>query len=504
MTDHDALRGIGDNGGPLMPGTPEYDAAIIEAVKLVRYSSVNDALDPAEIGAIGEDRPLARKKAIDACRSLALIRLAQMKADAHHDAVLIDFIAAHSDNKFGRCAEPTSRMEAVTGLKERTIRGRLKALADAGIIGREVRGSNGDTTLYWLTYDRAAVGGSSYDLFRVIAPHIAGHKVGRPPKLRVPLTDVPETETPARLARQGSGGNPGKAGSPGFCETPERQACQGGGKPGSPGGRKDRLADTTTTRSTATSHNSLDSPCETRTGEIEARRASASRSPQAPAFPDLFDASPVPGVTFPTAVLSAIEGGTAKIAAETLIDAVKAQLRAGASREQIEASMRKAVVDLASTETKPAPSALMRKVLTYVERAVSQRVAQPAYVPGTTTERIQNIPFGYADPDAPCVPPPSPISGVDYPSVILGAIEGNQAAQAARNLNQAVDAALRRQVPAAQIAAAMRNAVAWLSQRCRPELYPNDLLIQAQQSVDREQRFSSGAFRGTGIAPLAA
>lgn len=85
---------------------------------------------------------------------------------------------------------------------------------------------------------------------------------------------------------------------------------------------------------------------------------------------------PIPGITFPTAVIEVMESGRAAASVSALVDAVKSQMKAGTPVDWIESAMRKAVGDACADagDEEPTPSALIRKVLRFVERSAAENV----------------------------------------------------------------------------------------------------------------------------------
>jgi hypothetical protein len=147
---------------------------------------------PADIGALGDDNPLRRLKAIGAGLAMAIARYMRSKLCTPVDLALIYFVAVHCDNAHGRCAEPSYRMAKFANVDERTVRRRLKKMVAVGILGQAIRA--GGTTRYWVLYDEALVFGSAYDLMSAVAPRNA-NPVGRPPKVAVATKKGGHSET---------------------------------------------------------------------------------------------------------------------------------------------------------------------------------------------------------------------------------------------------------------------------------------------------------------------
>jgi hypothetical protein len=174
-------------------GSPEYCAAIRDLLDLFQPGWVPTSIvKPADIGALGNDNPLGRHKAIDAALATGIVRYTRSELRTPVDLVLLYFIARHCDNEHGRCAEPSYRMAKFADVDERTVRRRLKKMVAVGILGQATLA--GGTTRYWVIYDQAVVFGSAYDVLNAIAPRNAT-PVGRPPKVAVATKKGGHSET---------------------------------------------------------------------------------------------------------------------------------------------------------------------------------------------------------------------------------------------------------------------------------------------------------------------
>lgn len=117
---------------------------------------------------------------------------------------------------------------------------------------------------------------------------------------------------------------------------------------------------------------------------------------------DLFGGrGPVVGVSYPSALMRALEKGSAPVAASALEDAVRAQLKAGAPPEDIEGAMRKAVAH-AEDRKETTPSGLLKTAVSFVENAKrfadERKKADAARAASAAPRRALVIPNGKVEP----------------------------------------------------------------------------------------------------------
>lgn len=110
---------------------------------------------------------------------------------------------------------------------------------------------------------------------------------------------------------------------------------------------------------------------------------------------DLFEAAdgPCPGVELPTALQAAIDGGTAKVSAQTLIDAIRNAQRRGVDAVKIEMSLRKAVAMACKDagDREPSPSAMLTRGVWFVERSDGETISKPLEPRSTGAPKALNV-----------------------------------------------------------------------------------------------------------------
>ncbi|WP_296205025.1 hypothetical protein [uncultured Hyphomicrobium sp.] len=110
---------------------------------------------------------------------------------------------------------------------------------------------------------------------------------------------------------------------------------------------------------------------------------------------DLFEAAggPCPGVELPTALQAAIDGGTAKVSAQTLIDAIRNAQRRGVDAVKIGMSLRKAVAMAAKDagDREPSPSAMLTRGVWFVERSDGETISKPMEPRSTGAPKALNV-----------------------------------------------------------------------------------------------------------------
>jgi hypothetical protein len=162
-------------------GSPAHYKAIRDLIdQFHKGEAPPSTVGPAAIGALGDVSPFDRLKACDGAFAMAVVRLRRSKLDTPTDIALLLFLKIFSDNSYGRCTQPISRMAAFANVDARTVQRRLRALKDAGLIEEERR--SGRPTAYWLIYDAPAIIGSSFDVICAIAPSTK-RPPGRPSKI---------------------------------------------------------------------------------------------------------------------------------------------------------------------------------------------------------------------------------------------------------------------------------------------------------------------------------
>lgn len=107
------------------------------------------------------------------------------------------------------------------------------------------------------------------------------------------------------------------------------------------------------------------------------------------------------GVSYPSALMRALEKGSAPVAASALEDAVRAQLKAGAPPEDIEGAMRKAVAH-AEDRKETTPSGLLKTAVGFVENAKrfsdERKKAAAARAASAAPHRALVVPNGKVEP----------------------------------------------------------------------------------------------------------
>lgn len=122
---------------------------------------------------------------------------------------------------------------------------------------------------------------------------------------------------------------------------------------------------------------------------------------------DLFGGrGPVVGISYPTALMRALEKKSAPVAASALEDAVRAQLKVGVEPQDIEAAMRKAVA-YAEDRRETAPSGLLKAAVAFVENtkrfsderrkadAARLSTARGRSIPNVICEPLQQVAWEY-------------------------------------------------------------------------------------------------------------
>jgi hypothetical protein len=162
-------------------GSPAHYKAIRDLIdQFHKGEAPSSTVGPAAIGALGDVSPIDRLKASDAALAMAVARHRRSELDTPTDIAIMFFIKVFSDNNFGRCTQPLSRMAAFANVDVRTVQRRLRALKDAGLIDEEPR--SGKPTAYWLIFDAPAIIGSAFDVICAIAPSTK-RPPGRPSKI---------------------------------------------------------------------------------------------------------------------------------------------------------------------------------------------------------------------------------------------------------------------------------------------------------------------------------
>ena len=172
--------GLGHNSGKAPKAIEPNLFARIEAAVVIflRDQAIADEVTPAEIGALGAKEPWRRKIAIEAAATaVKLSMLRRVDFDHPRMGLLIDIIAAHSDNDFGRCAESTERLAALLNVDRRTVERNVDQAIKWNLIRRDLR--PGFPSALSLRYERAFLTASSYAVMAAAVPRSSRAR-GRP------------------------------------------------------------------------------------------------------------------------------------------------------------------------------------------------------------------------------------------------------------------------------------------------------------------------------------
>ncbi len=127
-----------------------FTAAIKTAVEA---PSNLDLMSPREVGALGDAKPLERKRIIDAAKTLALHRLfAEPKLLSKSHAGAMEYIAIRSDNEHGRCLDSMQAIARYLKVRPDSAREIVAALRNHDIVLCEER--PGSPNAHWLPYPR--------------------------------------------------------------------------------------------------------------------------------------------------------------------------------------------------------------------------------------------------------------------------------------------------------------------------------------------------------------
>lgn len=131
--------------------------------------------------------------------------------------------------------------------------------------------------------------------------------------------------------------------------------------------------------------------------------------------PCLYGDDLVHGVELPTAIRSAIEGGTARRSSETLIDAIRSAQRRGVDAVKIGMSLRKAVAMACKDagDREPSPSAMLTRGVWFVERSDGETISKPLEPRSNGAPKALNVNRDFHVP-----------SFSDLPSIDSGPYEG--------------------------------------------------------------------------------